>query len=49
VKLGFLTVPFGDRLERLARWAKENGLAERAEEIRSLLDGIGIEISRRGY
>jgi len=78
VKLGFLTVPFGDWLERIARWAKENGfeavevacwpaasgdarryaavthidvdsVAERADEIRSLLDGIGIEISGRGY
>ena len=78
MKLGFLTVPFGDWLERVARWAKENGfealevacwpaasgdarrypavthidvdsVAERAEEIRSLLDGIGIEISGRGY
>jgi sugar phosphate isomerase/epimerase len=78
VKLGFLTVPFGDWLERVARWAKENGfealevacwpaasadarryaaaahidvdsVAERADEIRSMLDGIGIEISGRGH
>jgi sugar phosphate isomerase/epimerase len=78
VKLGFLTVPFGGWLERVARWAKENGfealevacwpaasgdarryppvthidvdsVAERADEIRSMLDGIGIEISGRGH
>ena len=78
MKLGFLTVPFGDWLERVAPWAKENGfealevacwpaasgdarryaavthididsVAERADEIRSLLDCIGIEISGRGY
>jgi sugar phosphate isomerase/epimerase len=71
VKLGFLTVPFGGWLERVARWAKENGFEalevacwpaasgdarryaavthidvdsvdERADEIRSMLDGIGI-------
>jgi sugar phosphate isomerase/epimerase len=77
VKLGFLTVPFGDwPLERVARWAKENGFesvevacwpgasgdARRyagvthidvdsvdESEIRSLLDGSGIEISALGY
>ena len=80
MKLGFLTVPFGDwTLEQVARWASENGFeavevacwpassgdARRyagvthidvdalddasAAQIRSTLDGLGIEISGLGY
>jgi sugar phosphate isomerase/epimerase len=80
VKLGFLTVPFGEwPLEQVGRWARENGFEAlevacwpqasgdvrryagvthidvdalddaKAAEIRSLLDGFGIEISGLGY
>ena len=79
MKLGFLTVPFGDwPLEQVARWANESGFEaleiacwpaaagdgrryagvthvdvdtvdERADEIRSLVDGLGLEISGLGY
>ena len=80
MKLGFLTVPFGDwSLEEVARWAKANGFDalegacwpaisadgrryagvthidvdalddDAAAGLRSLLDGIGIEISGLGY